>query len=426
MTGSVTVQPVASPLDATVSVPGSKSIANRAIVCAILAGGSSTIENVPDGDDTRLLIDGCRALGAGIRLVGTTIVVDSGIDRTSAAEVAIDAGLGGTTSRFLTAVAAVRAGRTTLTGGAGLRRRPMDGLHDALLDIGARVEWSGERGRLPVTVSGGPVAGGRVAVSAETSSQFASALVLAGPAMRDGLRLVVPGPRVSNGYLEMSVQVARSFGARIAVAGDTIEIGRGAYGARHYVVEPDASSASFVFAAAALVGGRVVVRGAAATVLQPERDFPAILERMGCAVEARGSDLMVSRRSGSPLVGVDADLSEMSDAVPILAAIATRASSPTTIRGVGFIRGKESNRIDDLAAELRRAGAGVDVRDDGMRIVPGAPIAVEVDPRDDHRLAMAFAVLGLAGGPVTVSDPGVVAKSWPAFWGVLADLVRRP
>jgi 3-phosphoshikimate 1-carboxyvinyltransferase len=424
VTGSVTVQPVGSPLDATVSVPGSKSIANRAIVCAVLADGSSTIDNVPDGDDTRLLIEGCRALGATIRILGTTVVVDAGIDRSAGTDVLIDAGLGGTTSRFLTAVAAVRAGRTTLTGGAGLRRRAMDGLHDALLDIGAQVDWSGERGRLPVAVSGGPVAGGRVTVSAESSSQFASALVLTGPAMRDGLRLVVPGPRVSNGYLQMSVQVARSFGATIAASADTIEIGHGAYRARHFVVEPDASSASFVFAAAALVGGRVVVRGAAATVLQPEGDFPAILERMGCAVEAQGTDLMVSRRPGSPLVGVDADLSEMSDAVPILAAVATRASSPTTIRGVGFIRGKESNRIDDLATELRRAGAGVDVRDDGMRIVPGAPIAVDIDPRDDHRLAMAFGVLGLAGAPVTVSDPGVVAKSWPAFWSVLADLVR--
>ncbi len=424
MTGSVTIQPIGSPLDATVVVPGSKSIANRAIVCAVLAAGTSTIENVPDGDDTRLLIAGCRALGARIRLFGTTVVVDAGIDPSAAADVAIDAGLGGTTSRFLTAVAAVRAGRTTLTGGAGLRRRAMDGLHDALLDIGARVEWMGERGRLPVTVSGGPVAGGRVTVSAESSSQFASALVLAGPAMRDGLRLAVPGPRVSNGYLEMSVQVARSFGATIAVSADTIEIGPGAYRGRHYVVEPDASSASFAFAAAALVGGRVVVRDAAGTVLQPERDFPAILERMGCAVEAQGTDLVVSRRPGSPLVGVDADLSEMSDAVPILAAVATRASGPTTIRGVGFIRGKESNRIDDLAVELRRAGAGVEVREDGMRVVPGAPTSVEVDPRDDHRLAMAFAVLGLAGGPVTVLDPGVVAKSWPAFWDVLAGLVR--
>lgn len=425
MTGSVTVEPAESPLDAVVVVPGSKSIANRAIVCAVLAEGPSTIENVPDGDDTRLLIGGCTALGASIRHEGTTVVVDSGIDRSASVDATIDAGLGGTTSRFLTAVAAVRTGRTTVTGGAGLKRRAMDGLHDALADIGAAVEWAGDRGRLPVTVSGGPVAGGRVAVSAASSSQFASALVLAGPAMRDGLQMEVPGPRVSNGYLAMSVEVARSFGASIHVSADAIVIGPGGYRGRRYVVEPDASSASFVLAAAALIGGRVVVRGAAAARLQPEGGFSAVLERMGCTIGEQGGDLVVSRAPGDPFVGVDADLSEMSDAVPILAAIATRATGPTTIRGVGFIRGKESNRIDDLATELRRAGARVDVTEDGMRVVPGAPAVVEIDPRDDHRIAMAFAVLGLAGGPVTVRDPDVVAKSWPAFWGVLADLSRR-
>lgn len=425
MIGSVLVEPAGSPLDAVVDVPGSKSIANRAIVCAILADGPSTIVNVPDGDDTVHLIEGGRALGATIRVEDTTVIVESGIDTRSRAAVVVDAGLGGTTSRFLTAVAAARRGRTTVTGGAGLRRRAMDGLHDALRDLGAGVDWSGDRGRLPVTISGGPVAGGAVTVAASSSSQFASALVLAGPALRDGLRIVLPGPRVSIGYLEMSLEVARSFGATIHATAESIEIVQGGYRGRRFVVEPDASSASFAFAAAALIGGRVAVRGAATSSLQPEAGFPGILARMGCSVVVEGADLVVARHPGSPLVGVDADLSEMSDAVPILAAIATRASGPTTIRGVGFVRGKESNRIDDLAADLRRAGAVVEVTEDGMVVVPGKPVAVTIDPRDDHRIAMAFAVLGLAGGQVEVQDPGVVAKSWPAFWDALSKLSGR-
>jgi 3-phosphoshikimate 1-carboxyvinyltransferase len=422
VSGVVTVEPARSVLDVVLDVPGSKSIANRAIVCAVLADGPSTIENVPDGDDTRLLIAGCRELGASLRLVGSTVVVDSGIDRVASVDAIIDAGLGGTTSRFLTAVAAVRSGRTTITGGSGLRRRSMDGLHDALQHVGAVIEWSEERGKLPVTVSGGPVAGGHVSVSSESSSQFASALVLAGPAMLGGLILTIPGPRVSAGYLEMSVAVARSFGASIRKEGDAIHVERGGYRGRRYVVEPDSSSASFAFAAAALIGGRVVVRGASGSRLQPERDFPQVLEQMGCTVEAIGEDLAVSRPPGGSFVGVDADLSEMSDAVPILAAIATRASGPTRIRGVGFIRGKESNRIDDLAMELRKLGAHVEVVEDGLIIVPGSPTGAVIDPHDDHRIAMACAVRGLAGGPVSVQDPGVVANSWPGFWDVLAGL----
>ena len=426
MTAVRIVQPIGSAVDATVVVPGSKSIANRAIVCAALADGPSTIENVPDGDDTRLLVQGCRALGADVRIDGTTVVVASGIDRTSGAESSLDAGLGGTTSRFLTAVAAVRAGRTTVSGAPGLVRRSMDGLHDALISIGASVEWSGERGRLPVTVSGGPVSGGAVTVSAESSSQFASALVLAAPAMRDGLRLAIPGPRVSNGYLDMSVSVAGSFGATVRPDGESIDVAPGGYRGRRYVVEPDASSASFAYAVAALAGGRVAVRGAAGASLQPERAFPWILERMGCSVVEDGPDLVVSRAPGAPLRGVEVDLSEMSDAVPILAAVATRATGRTRIHGVGFIRGKESNRIDDLAVELRKTGAGVEVEQDGLTVVPAGSHGAVVDVHDDHRIAMAFAVLGLVVGPMSVRDPDVVAKSWPAFWDALADLSRRP
>lgn len=409
-------------LDAVVRVPGSKSIANRAIMCAVLADGPSSIENVPCGDDTRLLLQGCRDLGAEIVDEGTRVTVERGIDRDSPRPVVVDAGLGGTTSRFLTALSATRAGAVTVTGAPALRRRPMAGLHDALRELGASLHWQGETGALPVTVSGGPVPGGVVRVSAEHSSQFASSLLLAAPVMPSGLRLEVPGPRVSAGYLDMSMAVARSFGAVVEEDGDAIVLRPSPYRGRAYTVEPDASSASFVFAAAALVGGRVVVPDMAGSRLQPERRFVEVLEHMGCSVETVGSDLAVSRAPESPLRGVDVDMSEMSDAVPVLAAIAARAEGTTRIRGVAFIRGKESNRIDGLAAELRKVGASVGVDPDGLDIVPGPPTAASVDSLDDHRIAMAFGVLGLAGGPISVGDPDVVAKSWPTFWDVLAGM----
>lgn len=418
----LTVEPAVGPLDAVVRVPGSKSIANRAIACAVLAEGASAIEGVPDGDDTRRLIEACVAMGATIRVEGASVAVEHGIDRASPEPVRVDAGLGGTTSRFLTALAALRSGSVTVSGDHALRRRPMADLHGALRAIGAGVEWHEGDGELPVTISGGPVAGGSVEVSGGTSSQFASAMLLAGPAMRDGLRLVVPPPRVSAGYLEMSVEVARAFGASVEVLGNAIAVRSGGYRGRRYAVEPDASSASFVFAAAALVGGRIVVPGLGAARLQPELAFARVLGRMGCTVESTGADLAVSREPGAPLRGVEVDMSEMSDAVPVLAAVATRATGPTRITGVGFIRGKESNRIEGLAQELRKIGASVEVESDGFIVEPGRPVAATIDSLDDHRIAMSFGVLGLVGGPVTVVDPSVVDKSWPAFWDVLGGL----
>ena len=419
------VNRVRQPVDHEVTVPGSKSVANRAIMCSVLASGASVLVGVPDGDDTRLMIQGCRVFGASIRVDGDVISIQSGIDRSDSDPTSINAGLGGTTSRFLTALAATRVGTVTVTGDLGLQKRPMADLHDALHELGVSLFWHGASGALPVTVSDGPVQGGTVTVSAEASSQFASALVLAAPAMSRGLRLNVPSPRVSSGYLDMSIMVAREFGAKILVEGDSISVDFGGYQGRVYHVEPDASSASFVFAVPAIVGGRVVVPGMGRVTMQPERLFPNVLRKMGCTVEIVDSSLVVSRDPREPLRGVDIDMSAMSDAVPILAAIATRATSPSRIRGVGFIRDKESNRIDGLAGELRKVGAEVAVETDGLSIIPGTPRSAIVNTLGDHRIAMAFGVLGLAGGNVIIQNPEVVAKSWPSFWEVL-DRFSRP
>jgi 3-phosphoshikimate 1-carboxyvinyltransferase len=412
------------PLDAVVTVPGSKSIANRALACAALAVGESRLRGLPGGDDTVAMVECLRRLGIGVEADDdddAAAVIGSG-GSIDAADVTLDAGLAGTTSRFVTAIAALAAGPVTVDGAPGLRRRPMGPLHQALTDLGATVVAS--EGRLPVTVRG-PLHGGEVAVPGDVSSQFLTALMLVAPLLDGGLRVRLTTPLVSVPYVRLTAAVMASFGVDgVAISDDTIAVGPGTYRGTDLAIEPDASSASYPLAMAAAAGGRVQVRGLHRTSGQGDVLFAELLGRMGCAVDDEPDGLAVSRDPAMPLIGLDVDLGDVSDLVPTVAAVAVLASTPTTIRGVAFIRAKESDRLGDLAAELSALGAAVTVRPDGLRVEPvGSLHGGELGTHHDHRLAMAFGVVGTAVPGVAVRDPGVVAKSWPGFWTVREAVV---
>jgi 3-phosphoshikimate 1-carboxyvinyltransferase len=415
------VVPATGPLDATVTVPGSKSIANRALVCAALAEGVSVLDSVAPGDDTAALIDCLSRLG--VEVAGMAGVPDRlevrGVDGMLApGPELLPARLGGTTSRFVTALAALGPGPYTIDGDPPLRARPMAPLHEALRALGASVEANEREGYLPVTVSGGAMRGARVAMPGDVSSQYVTALMLIAPYLTDGLTIELTTTLVSRPYVEITAAVMRSFGAEgIAVGDDLVRVEPGRYVAIEYVVEPDASSASYPLAAAAIVGGRVTVEGLGMASLQGDARFAELLAAMGCDVTRTETSTAVARPVERPLTGIDVDMADLSDLVPTLAVVATRAATPTRITGVGFIRRKESDRLGDLATELRKLGAVVDVEPDGLRISPtsawhGARLATH----HDHRLAMAFGVLGLAVHGVEIEDPTVVSKSWPGFW----------
>lgn len=420
---SRTVHAASGPLDVSVRVPGSKSVANRALVCAALADGASTVTGVPEGDDVSALLESLVRLGADVRIERTgstsTVRVESGIDASRTAEVSLHARLAGTTSRFLLALAALQMAPTVVDGDPPLRTRPIGDLLDALSALGAQVDALDRPRSLPVRIRRAALTGGRIVVPGSVSSQFVSALAMIGPSLEGGLHVSIADHLVSTGYVRLTLEVMQAFGVEASMDPDGITCPTGTYKGREFRVPPDASSATYPAAAAAIVGGRVRLAGLVSAASQPDRAFPDILERMGCHVTVDGDDVVVERDSSVLLTGVTIDMGMMSDAVPALAAVAAFASTPTVITGIGFIRGKESDRIGDLASELRRLGAAVEVQEDGLAISPSPLHGATLETHHDHRLAMAFAVMGLGIDGVTIEDPGVVSKSWPSFWSEL-------
>jgi 3-phosphoshikimate 1-carboxyvinyltransferase len=414
---------VGRPVHGEVTVPGSKSIANRALVVAALATGNSLVTNVPDGDDTTAMLRCLTGLGVQVEGRSAEAVSVAGTGgRLAPTADRLDAGLAGTTSRFVTALAALAETAVTVDGEPPLRTRPMGDLHHALAALGARVEAEDRVGHLPVTITGPIRRGGTVQLAGDVSSQFVTALMLIGPMLHAGLRIELTSPLVSTPYVHLTASVMERFGnSAVDVALDHVAVGAGGYTGAEFEVEPDASSASYPLSIAAVRGGAVTVSGLTPRSLQGDIVILDLLASMGCDVETGERSVTVSRPVERPLRGVDVDLAECSDLVPTIAAIATTASTPTTIRGVGFIRAKESDRLGDLAHELALTGAVVAETADGLHVepVPGGSAGLRgavLHTHHDHRLAMAFAVLGTAVDGISVDTPDVVGKSWPGFW----------
>lgn len=430
------IEPLVRAPRAVVDVPGSKSITNRALVAAALANGSSVLHGALVADDTEAMIGCLEVLGARVTVApdSQTITVYGTGGRWVHGPRSLDARQSGTTARFLLGATILGAGRYTIDGHDQLRRRPFAELITALGDLGVTVVDAAVGGGLPVTVEvDGPTdSGGRrtVTIAADTSSQFASGLLLAGPALPYGLIVELAGEPVSVPYLDLTVAVMRDFGATIAVEEDPrgcprrFVIEPGGYSARRYDVEPDASAASYFFAAAAVTGGRVTVRGLDRQSAQGDTRFVEVLEAMGCRVADHTEGLTVV---GTPhLRGITVDLGAMSDLVPTLGAVAPFAEGPTSITGVGFIRTtKESDRVGAMVTELGRAGIAATIDPDGLTIDPGTPEPTMFATYDDHRIAMALALIGLRVRGVAIADPGCVAKTFPAYFATL-DTLRVP
>jgi 3-phosphoshikimate 1-carboxyvinyltransferase len=417
------IEPLPGPVDATVRVPGSKSVTNRALVAAALADGRSRLTGVLVADDTMAMVEALRALDVGVTVdeaAAVAEVVGSG-GRLPARAVALDARQSGTTARFLAPLLALGSGPYRLDGSAQLRARPMGPALEALTALGARVEAGGEPGRLPVTIiGGGRLRGGSVAVGADVSSQFLSGLLLAGPLMPEGLVLQLTTPAVSRPYLDLTVATMRAFAARVDVPDDrSFAVAPGGYRPTDHAVEPDASAASYLFAAAAICGGRVRVEGLGTGTVQGDLAFVDVLAQMGAHVERTAGWTEVTGMG--TLRGVDVDLGQLSDTAQTLAAVAVFAEGPTRVTGIGFIRRKETDRIAAVVAELRRCGVQAEEEPDGFVVHPGTPRPTTVRTYDDHRMAMSFALLGLRAPGIRIADPGCVAKTYPGFF---ADLDR--
>jgi 3-phosphoshikimate 1-carboxyvinyltransferase len=432
------VEPIGAPLDATVTVPGSKSLTNRALVCAALAEGVTAIDGALVADDTDAMASALRALGAGIearpaggegggRAAGPPPLTVTGTGGDLApGPLDLDLRLSGTTSRFLLPVVALGRGRYRLDGAPPLRARPMGPALAAIEALGARVEPHGRAGRLPVTVvAAGHLDGGTLDVPGDASSQYVSGLLLAAPYTRGGLRVRVATPLVGRPFVDMTIAVMAAFGADVAVSDEAARpvfaVPEGRYRATGYRIEPDASAASYFLAAAAICGGRVTVAGLGAASLQGDARFADVLAAMGAGVERSADATTVV---GPPhLRGLgEIDLSAMPDMAQTLAAAAVFADVPTRVRGIGFIRGHETDRIAATVRELRRCGVDAREEPDGFVVHPGVPLPARVRTYDDHRMAMSFALLGLRVPGIEIEDPGCVAKTFPGYWDTLDGL----
>lgn len=416
---AIVLRAIGRPVDCSVRVPGSKSLTNRALFAAALAEGLSTLRGVLNAEDTRLMADALRELGAEIRADGSEGLCIRGCGGYwRAAEADLYAGNAGTVLRFLTAGCAIGNGRYRLDGSARMRQRPIRDLVDALRDLGARIGYEGEEGHCPFTIQAAGLRGGQVVFERPISSQFISALLLAAPRAMNDVMIRIEGALPSAPFVRMTTDLMQAFGVDVVEDDRRVYIvpAMQPYRACEYQVEPDATAASYFFAAAAVTGGRVTIDGLGASSCQGDLGFVRVLERMGCIVEQELHSTTVRGPADGVLRGLDEDLSDMPDVAQTLAVVACFASGPTTIRGLATLRVKETDRLEALATELTRMGMRVDARADELRIDPGVARAVRIETYDDHRMAMSFAVAGLRTDGLTICDPDCVAKTFPDFF----------
>ena len=413
------------PVRGVVRPPGSKSITNRALVCSALAPGTSCLQGALASEDTQVMIDSLRRLGFSVLVEeeGRRLLVHGQGGRIPVWEADLYTANSGTTMRFLTALVCLGRGVYRLDGVERMRQRPIGDLLEALGQLGAEARSEQNNGCPPVVVRSQGLRGGRAELAGNISSQFLSGLLMAAPCAQQDVEIVVRGPLVSRPYVDMTLAVMRSFGAKVEEPqpGRFLVPSTG-YQAQTYGIEPDASAASYFFGAAAITGGQVTVEGLSQQSLQGDVAFCECLRQMGCRVEYGPGWITVS---GQAQQGIDVDMNAISDTVPTLAAVALAAQGPTRIRGVAHMRLKETDRIAALAAELRKLGAQVEELPDGLVIHPGPLRGAEIETYNDHRMAMSLALVGLVTPGVVIRNPGCTVKTYPGFFDDLARITQK-
>jgi len=417
--------PLAKPPSATVTVPGSKSITNRALVLAALTE-DCTLLNALRSEDTEVMVECLTRLNYRVETrwdrgeirVGSDT---SDFEKVPSKQADLFVGNSGTTIRFLTAMLALGKGTYRLDGVLRMRERPIQDLLDALRQLGVDARSESGNGCPPVIVNANGLHGGHVRIRADVSSQFLSALMLVCPFAHGDTVIEIDGQMVSEPYIEMTIAMLQAFGLKITSdgLGRYFIPGRQWNGLCGYTIEPDASSASYFLATAAITGGTIGVKGLTAKSIQGDVRFLHILEDMGC-IAYRGQDSIAV--TGGKFRGIDVDMNDISDTVMTLGAVACFAEGPTTIRNVAHIRHKETDRITALATELRKLGAEVEERADGLTITPRPMKGCAVDTYNDHRMAMSLALVGLKVPGMVIRNPGCVAKTYPGFWRDLERL----
>lgn len=437
----------AAPVDASIRVPGSKSLSNRHLVLAALADAPTQLRGLLACDDCDRLLAALDAVGARHRIGSEAVIVEPVRGSAGPTTARVDLGDGGTPTRFMIALAAVLAGTvTTIDGSSRMRERPIAEGIELLRALGARVEYVEAEGRLPVRVHGGTLRGGSIEVGRTASSQFVSALMLVAARTPEGVEIRFTEEPTSGSYIELSLAALAAARVDAQVAYRPVLLGatnRGTgiasisivpqrIGGGMVDIEPDASSAVYPAAAAVLTGGTVVLEGLPRRSLQPDSFFLDDLALRGARIEpisqgggSSAHDLATRVSAGAVLRGIDSDFGRAPDSAVMAMVLAACCDRPSRFTGLGTLRVKESDRIASVAEGLRALGGAVETGADWAIVhpLPGAVRPAVIESANDHRIAMAFAVLGLARPGVSMSNPLCVAKSWPGFWSAL-DLLR--
>jgi 3-phosphoshikimate 1-carboxyvinyltransferase len=421
------IQPLSAPVDTEIEVPGSKSYTNRALLIAAMAGGHSTLRGALFSEDTERMADSLRRLGVRVEEdpAEARYEVWGEGGRIPAASAELFVGNSGTTARSLTAFLGLGHGRYLLDGVERMRERPLKPLLEAMAQLGVEARSVHGTGCPPIEVVAHGIEGGEVRMAGDQSSQYFTALLLVGPVTREGLTIHVQGEMVSKPYIDLTARVMGEFGARMERDAEFTRLhvpGGQGYQAREYFVEPDASNASYFFAAAAITGGRVRVPHLGPESAQGDLRLLEALEAMGCTV-TREIDA-VEVHGPERLRGLCVDANAYSDMAQTLYAIAPFAEGVTEVRGVAHSRLQECDRVSASATELRRLGQEVEEFPDGLRITPRPITPAVVRTYNDHRMAMAFALVGLKARGISIADPGCTAKTFPDYWQRLERLRR--
>jgi 3-phosphoshikimate 1-carboxyvinyltransferase len=391
-----------------------------------LADGGSTLTGALESEDTRAMIEGLGKLGIEVLHdpAEKTIRVEGCDGHPPVSQADLYVANSGTTMRFLTAMVCLGDGTFRLDGTPRMRERPVEDLLDALRQLGADAVSELQNCCPPVAVRASGLKGGRISVSGEISSQFLSGLLLSAPYARQAVELLPRGKFVSQPYIEMTLAVMADFGIEVKKlydGGFAVPAGL-RYRGRLYDIEPDATAASYFFAAAAIAGGQITVEGLSKSSIQGDIAFCDCLKKMGCTVDYREHSITVA---GGKLHGIETNMNGISDTVQTLAAVAIFAEGPTTITGVAHIRHKETDRLGALAAELRKFGAEVDELSDGLRITPRELHSATIATYDDHRMAMSMSLVGLRVHGVEILDPDCTGKTYPLFFKDLEKICKK-
>lgn len=418
------IQPVTAPIRGTIRPPGSKSLTNRALIIAALAEGKTRLSGVLDSVDTRVMATALTKLGIEVEanFDDNLITVHGGGGHIPAGKADLWCENSGTSIRFLTALCSIGNGTYRLDGNDRMRERPIAPLIEALSEAGVNASCETGNDCPPVVVETAGLKTHTIEVAGSISSQYLSGLLMIAPAALQDITIQVSGELVSRPYIDMTLAIMRSFGVVIKEPDiNQFLVKASGYTALNYDIEPDASAASYFFAASAITGGEVTVEGLNRDALQGDVGFVDALVKMGC--EARWDDNSITV-IGKPLRGIDIDMNAISDTAQTLACVAPFAEGPTRIRNVAHNRVKETDRITAVVDELKRAGIQAEEHEDGMTINPGTPQPATINTYDDHRMAMSFALLGLKAPGIIIADPECTSKTYPEYFSDLTGLCR--